>query len=92
MLKELIRDWLELQIKRLDDNQCSAEEINKAAELINTELDSSISRKDAMEHFNVDRNRFDTEIHRKMPPKGIKRNIVMYSYSKLYKIFGKKNK
>lgn len=85
--KEMLKDWMKLQLGRLETNQCSAEEINKLADVINRDLDTSISRKEAIRHFGVSQNVFDTRVHRRLSPKAIKRNIVSYSFKALSKIF-----
>lgn len=87
-IKEYIRDWLLLQIDRLDT--CNSDELEKIFDVINNELNTYISRKEAIKHFDTHENTFDTTIHRRLSSKHIKRNIVTYSFKELFSIFRKK--
>ena len=87
IFKEFLLSWLKLQIQRLENNECNDGDIEKISEIIEKDIDTKITRKEAMKHFEVEQNVFDTNIHRKLLPKFITRNIVMYPFSKLYEIF-----
>ena len=49
----MLISWMEMQLARLKENKCSSEEIIKSAEIINRELDTDITRNDAMKHLNT---------------------------------------
>lgn len=53
IIKNMLISWMEMQLARLKENKCSSEEIIKSAEIINRELDTDITRNDAMKHLNT---------------------------------------
>ena len=91
LCKEFILAWLDIQKMRLLENNCDDEDVCKVSEIVRNELDSKMSRDNAIKYFGVKEKTFDSAIHRKMPSRDIKRNIVSYSFSLLFDIF-KRNK
>ena len=79
-----LKEWYTM----VEEDKCDFETLNKATEIASRELDVKMTSAEAMKTFGISKSSFYNGIHRKMPKDGIFRNIVKYSASQLYKIFG----
>lgn len=87
MEKKIIIDFLELLKQRVINNECSADEIEQCKRIAMGAINPKLTREEAIEHFKVSDKSFDSKINKQLPKSKRLRNIVMYPYTELLKLF-----
>lgn len=87
--KQLLKELLTLLCEQIDNESCTEIQLRQFHNALRNAVNPLMTRKEAMSFFVKSEHQFDNEISRKMPEKAKRRNIVLYPFKELSKIFGK---
>lgn len=87
MEKRIILDFLDLLKKRVENNECTGEELEQCKRIAMNAINPKLTREESIEHFKISKGEFDDKINKRLPKNKRIRNIVMYPYIELMKIF-----